>query len=146
MKTITYKFVEFIPDTLEENTLYITVEYGTAVHKCFCGCGTKVVTPLSPRDWKLIFDGETVSLYPSIGNWSLPCRSHYWIENNKVLWAEKWSKKKIKSNRKKDKLAKEKHDNSLFNTEKKETNEKRVRKNKIRFWGKKNQPKNEGKE
>jgi len=34
-----------------------------------------VVTPLSPTGWSLIFDGETVSLYPSIGNWNFPCRS-----------------------------------------------------------------------
>lgn len=109
MKTITHKFVEFIPDKLEENTLYVTIEYGTAVHRCFCGCGIKVVTPLSPTDWKLIFDGESVSLYPSIGNWSLPCKSHYWIENDRIIWSEKWTNEEIKANRKKDKKQKRKH-------------------------------------
>jgi len=106
MKTITHKFVEFIPEKLEENTLYITIEYATAVHKCFCGCGTKVVTPLSPTDWKLIFDGETVSLDPSIGNWGLKCQSHYWIRNNKVVFAEKWSKERIKYGREQDQIEK----------------------------------------
>jgi hypothetical protein len=90
MKTIQHKFVEFIPDTLEEGILYITLEYATALHKCACGCGNEVVTPLTPKDWKLIFDGKTVSLYPSIGNWRFPCRSHYWIENNQIIDANRW--------------------------------------------------------
>jgi hypothetical protein len=48
--------------------------------KCCCGCGHEVVTPFSPTDWKLTFDCVSVSLYPSIGNWSPPCRAHYFIE------------------------------------------------------------------
>ncbi len=85
--TIKHEFVEFIPDDLEDNTIYISMEYATAIHKCSCGCQNKVVTPLSPRDWKLTYDGETISLHPSIGNWCFPCRSHYWIRNSKVEWA-----------------------------------------------------------
>lgn len=103
---IKHKFVEYIPDQVEEHTLYISIEFGTAVHKCMCGCGNEVVTPLSPTDWELIFNGETVSLYPSIGNWGFTCESHYWITRNKVKFAEKWSEKKIKLNRKRDKFAK----------------------------------------
>lgn len=96
MKTILqYKFVEFIPDILEEGMLYITIEYRTAIHKCVCGCGNKVVTPISPTDWKLIFDGKSVSLTPSIGNWNFECKSHYWIINNKIKHARKWSDKEI---------------------------------------------------
>ena len=64
---LVYEFVEFIPDELKELTLYISVTYCTAVHKCCCGCGREVVTPLSPTGWHLIFDGKTVSLYPSVG-------------------------------------------------------------------------------
>lgn len=90
MKTIQHKFVEFIPDTLEEGILYITLEYATALHKCACGCGIEVVTPLSPNDWKMIFNGKAVSLYPSIGNWQFACRSHYWIENNQIIDANRW--------------------------------------------------------
>jgi hypothetical protein len=95
MKTIQHKFVQFVPDILEDGILYVTVEYRTAVHKCVCGCGNKVVTPISPSDWKLTFDGKTVTLRPSIGNWNFDCRSHYWITNNKIEWAEAWSKKEI---------------------------------------------------
>ena len=32
-------------------------------------------------------DNGTVSLRPSIGNWQLPCRSHYFIVRNRVVWA-----------------------------------------------------------
>ena len=28
-----------------------------------------------------------MSLVPSIGNWSLPCQSHYWITDNRVRFA-----------------------------------------------------------
>jgi hypothetical protein len=81
------KFVEFIPRELEANTIYISIPYATAIHNCCCGCGGRVVTPLSPTDWQLIFDGRSVSLKPSIGNWRFQCRSHYWIRNNRVIWA-----------------------------------------------------------
>ena len=99
---IKHKFVQYIPDQIEERTLYISIEFGTAVHKCMCGCGNEVVTPLSPTDWELIYNGETVSLYPSIGNWGYTCESHYWIKRNKVKFVEKWSMKEIKANRERD--------------------------------------------
>lgn len=101
MKTIQHRFVEFIPDSLEEGILYITIEYKTAVHKCACGCGNKVVTPISPNDWRLIFDGKTVTLKPSIGNWGFDCRSHYWITNNVVEPATIWTEKKVPERKKK---------------------------------------------
>ena len=103
---LTHKFVEFIPEVLEENVLYISIQYATASHKCCCGCGIEVVTPLSPTDWSLFFDGKTVSLEPSIGNWGFPCCSHYWISHNQVHWAGHWSQKKIEAGRKKDALRK----------------------------------------
>jgi hypothetical protein len=81
--------------------------YGTAVHRCACGCGEKVVTPFSPTDWKLIFDGETVSLHPSIGNWNFKCRSHYWIRENRVDWAPQWSAEEIAAGRAADQRAKD---------------------------------------
>ena len=101
-----HKFVTNIPDILEDNTIYISIVYASAIHKCCCGCGKEVVTPLSPTDWKLIYDGDTVSLYPSIGNWSFDCQSHYWIENNKVRWAPKWTKAQISSGAKTDDINK----------------------------------------
>ena len=77
-----HKFVDPIPDEISPDTLFISLEYGTCVHLCGCGCKNEVVTPLSPSDWKLTYDGETISLHPSIGNWSFDCRSHYFVKNN----------------------------------------------------------------
>jgi len=85
-----HKFVEFIPDQLEDGILYVSIVYATVLHKCACGCGNEVVTPLSPSDWQLTFNGETISLFPSIGNWSFPCRSHYWIRKNEAVWVKDW--------------------------------------------------------
>lgn len=66
------QFVEFIPDELQDATLYVSMRFATVSHLCACGCRSKVVTPLKPTDWKLTFDGKTITLYPSIGNWSFP--------------------------------------------------------------------------
>ena len=82
-----HKFVEFIPKQKEEGILYISLEYGTVVHKCACGCGLDVITPITPHDWKIIYEDDTISLHPSIGNWAYKCISHYWIKNNNVIWA-----------------------------------------------------------
>jgi Family of unknown function (DUF6527) len=100
--TLAHEFVEFIPDEIKERTLYISITYCTVIHKCCCGCGREVVTPLSLTDWRLVFDGKSVSLDPSIGSWSLPCQSHYFITNSKVLWAPKWTKKQIEKGRAKE--------------------------------------------
>src|SRR5258708_5805367 len=97
--TLAHEFVEFIPDDLKESVVYVSIPYATVAHKCSCGCGKEVVTPLSLTDWKLIFDGKTISLYPSIGNWSFPCRTHYWIRENRVQWAENWSQERIDAGR-----------------------------------------------
>jgi hypothetical protein len=78
-----------MPDVLESGMLYISVTYCTAIHLCVYGCGNKVVTPLSPTDWELTFNGKAVSLSPSIGNWSFPCQSHYFIKQNQVKYARK---------------------------------------------------------
>ena len=103
---LAHEFVEFIPDDLKERTIYVSVRFATVVHKCCCGCGKEVVTPLSPTDWKLIFDGKTISLDPSIGNWGFECQSHYWIRSNKVRWAALWSQDEIDAGRVHDRLAK----------------------------------------
>jgi hypothetical protein len=84
---LTPEFVEHIPDRPAPGIIYVSKRYATALHLCCCGCGAEVVTPLNPAKWRLKEDGGTVFLFPSIGNWSFPCRSHYWIEGNRVRWA-----------------------------------------------------------
>lgn len=111
MKTLQHKFIDLVPEPLEDGVLYISIEYCSAIHKCVCGCGNEVVTPLSPTEWQLTFDGKTVSLYPSIGNWNFKCKSHYWITNNNVKFARKWSDWEIQKGRKEDdKLRKKYYD------------------------------------
>lgn len=106
---VQHRFVEFMPAVLEPGILYISIEYCTAIHLCVCGCSNKVVTPISPTSWQLSFDGKTVSLYPSIGNWNFECQSHYWINNNKIEHASKWSRKQISDGRSRDERAKDEY-------------------------------------
>ena len=106
---LAHEFVEYIPDQLKDGILYVSIGFATVAHKCCCGCGREVVTPLSPTDWKLIFDGRSISLDPSIGNWSFDCKSHYWITGGKVRWSRQWSREEIDAGRQGDRLAKEKH-------------------------------------
>jgi hypothetical protein len=103
---LSHQFVEFIPERLEEGVLYISQRYGTAAHKCCCGCGEEVTTPLTPTDWSLRVDGNVVTLHPSIGNWSYACRSHYWIRRSKVVWAGQMSQQQIERGRAMDRAAK----------------------------------------
>ena len=93
--TLTPVFVEFMPDEIEPGKLYVSMEYATVVHACCCGCGNQVVTPLSPQRWKLMFDGKSITLDPSIGNWSFPCKSHYFIRQSRVQWSRTWTKREI---------------------------------------------------
>jgi uncharacterized protein DUF6527 len=107
IRSISHEFVNAIPDRVQEGVLYVSLEYATAVHNCCCGCGQEVVTPLSPTDWKLIFDGESVSLFPSVGNWSFACRSHYWIDRGHIQWAGEMSDAQVQQGRFRDRLAKQ---------------------------------------
>jgi len=78
-----------IPNANEllDGVLYYSEDYNTAIHRCACGCGHEVVTPLGNNGWELMLKGEMFSLHPSIGNFSFPCQSHYWIRDSEVVWA-----------------------------------------------------------
>ena len=81
------ELVEFIPEQLAPGVLYVSRRYSTAAHLCCCGCGLEVITPLNPAKWHFHQCDGSVSLSPSIGNWSFPCQSHYWIEEGLIRWA-----------------------------------------------------------
>jgi hypothetical protein len=104
-----HRFVHYIPEQLEPGVIYISMDYATAAHSCCCGCGEQVVTPFTPTDWRLTFDGETVSLWPSIGNWNFKCRSHYFVRRNRVVRAEPWDDKKVDHGRRRDEKRKQRH-------------------------------------
>jgi hypothetical protein len=88
-------FVECIPDELQEGVVYISERFRVCSHKCCCGCGEEVVTPLSPAEWKLTLEGDLVSLWPSVGNWDYACRSHYVIRRNLVIKALPMTERQI---------------------------------------------------
>lgn len=106
-RTLRHVFVDRIPSPLQPDTLYISRKFSTSAHLCCCGCGNKVVTPLKAGNWTLIVRNDKVSLDPSIGNWSLACRSHYWIRDNKVIWARDYSAAEVSANRAEDREARE---------------------------------------
>lgn len=101
---VTPQQVELAPNPLIPGVLYISEKYRVAIHLCCCGCGEKVVTPLSPAEWQLQLKGGVATLQPSIGNAS-PCRSHYWIRQNRVVRAPRMTTKEIKHVQKRDRAS-----------------------------------------
>ncbi len=108
-RQLVHEFVRHIPENIEPGILYISMEFATSAHRCCCGCGEEIITPFTPTDWRMTFDGESVSLAPSIGNWNLACRSHYVIRGGKVLEAGPWSESQIAAERLRDRMAKSSH-------------------------------------
>ncbi len=88
--------VDFFPETFSPAVLYISEEYKVAGHLCACGCGSQVITPLGPAEWCFTEVEGKPSLEPSIGNWQLPCKSHYWITAGRIEWSYGWTEKQIK--------------------------------------------------
>lgn len=109
-ETLRPVFTETFPPTMDAGVLYISIPYRTCGHLCCCGCGQEVVTPLSPAQWSLTYNGENVSLTPSIGNWSFPCRSHYWIRDGRIRWSRRYSPSEIDQNQDRDRRLLAAHD------------------------------------
>ena len=100
------RVVSRIPESLIPGLLYVCFDCNVVAHLCACGCGKKVILPIDPEFWSVTYDGETVSLRPSIGNYQFPCKSHYWIKCNQIIWVndsalpakqkqESWKKKRL---------------------------------------------------
>lgn len=104
-----HQFVESVPESMEQGVVYVSIKYRSVIHLCVCGCKNEVVTPLSPTDWRLTFDGVSISLDPSVGNWSLRCRSHYFIRQNKAIWAGDWSDERVAAGRDWDRKNKDRY-------------------------------------
>lgn len=99
--------VKYVPKEPKAGVLYVAEEYRAAVHLCACGCGSKVSTPLGPTEWSFSETQAGPTLDPSIGNWQMPCRSHYWIRDGKVVWAGAWSEAQIAAGRKREEARRE---------------------------------------
>lgn len=80
------EFVEYMPEEIREGIIYVSQKYETAIHLCACGCGRKVVTPTGDSWWSITINDGKVTLNPSIGNWQLPCKTHYFIRDNRIEW------------------------------------------------------------
>ena len=98
----------------------MSMQYAICGHLCACGCGEKVITPLSPKQWKIACNGEDVTLYPSIGNYAFACQSHYFLTNGNIIWVGVRDVEKGKR-KKKGLLAK------LFNSKKDKKNGNKTR-------------------
>jgi hypothetical protein len=105
--TIRPVYVDSFPKALEDGVLYISRQFSTACHRCCCGCGTKIVTPIRRTEYSLTDVGGRVSVYPSIGNWNHPCQSHYVIRNGQVLAAGSMRQSEINAGRASDQAEKQ---------------------------------------
>ena len=82
------EFVTLMSEKMEFGKLYVSEQYKTAIHLCPCGCGEHVVTPFHPlHGWTYFRDEmDKVTLNPSIGNFQIPCKTHYFIRENRIDW------------------------------------------------------------
>ena len=94
--------VHYMPKQLQPGVLYVSEKFGAAAHLCACGCGSKVRTPIGPTEWSLHETDGLPSLYPSVGNWQKPCRSHYWIRDGRVVWAESWTPEEVANGKRRE--------------------------------------------
>jgi hypothetical protein len=105
--------VKYMPRELAPGILYVSQEYAVAGHLCACGCGNKVITPLGPAEWSFTERAGRPSLWPSIGNWQLPCRSHYIVTDGRIHWADQWSESQVLVGRHAEEERRRKHYTSL---------------------------------
>jgi hypothetical protein len=103
LKAFDLEVVHRVPEELDSGKLYVCFDCNVVVHLCACGCGERVVLPIDPEFWSVTYNGETTSLYPSIGNFQFPCKSHYWIKNNRVIWVPEEKEKVPHSKKRKRK-------------------------------------------
>lgn len=89
---VSSEFTEFIPEAknMIQNVVYISNQYHTSSHLCLCGCGELVAMPLNTNvhpthGWDYdVDDKERLSFIPSVGNYQIPCKSHYIITKGKA--------------------------------------------------------------
>jgi hypothetical protein len=107
LQRIQHQFVEFVPEKLEPGKLYVSAWSTTPRTTCApAGAAYEVVTILGPADSSITYNGRGVSISTSIGNSNFPCKSHYWIEDNRVLWESRMTPQLTAFSRARDKAAK----------------------------------------
>ncbi|MBO5029841.1 MAG: hypothetical protein J6C59_09570 [Muribaculaceae bacterium] len=86
---LTPEYVDFIPpdEDMKEGVLYISKKFLTTSHLCACGCDNVIVLPFNHGPfWTLTESNKGVTMRPSVGSFNLPCKSHYYITDNKIEW------------------------------------------------------------
>lgn len=111
---IELQHVRYMPNELDTGVLYVSKEFSTAAHLCPCGCGSKIRTPLGQTEWDFEETEKGPSLYPSIGNWQLPCRSHYFIYRGRICWAKQWTDEEIAAGRSEEEERRSEYFESLY--------------------------------
>jgi hypothetical protein len=106
-RSLSLQHVKYLPKKLSHGVLYVSLEYAVAGHLCACGCGNKVIVPLNSASWSFSERNGLPTLWPSIGNWQLPCLSHYLITDGKVVCAEQWTDSEIIAGRKAEQARRE---------------------------------------
>lgn len=99
--------VHYMPKQLAPGVLYVSREFGTAAHLCACGCGAKIRTPLGPTEWSVEEHAAGPSLWPSVGNWQQPCKSHYVIAKGEIVWAPRWDESQVQTGRSREQRRRE---------------------------------------
>lgn len=85
-----YRLVERIPKALDEGVVYHTEEFELAGLLCACGCGHRM-TLLVPDSHKVSDERGYATVWPSIGVFDAPCKSHYFIVAGEVNWLRAFS-------------------------------------------------------
>ena len=107
MRLLEFREVRHIPemifpwfdaaDALEDGVLYVVdgdQRDQTILYNCPCGCGSVVDIPYFRADqqkelmpsWAYREKEGKATLSPSIYSSGWPCRSHYFIRHNKIVW------------------------------------------------------------
>lgn len=95
-----FKYVVYTDRSSERipnrNTIVLVNKNGLnlwAKFQCPCGCKEQIILSLSNQikpSWKVSVnnvEGKTkVTLYPSVDITGRKCQSHFFIENNKIIW------------------------------------------------------------
>jgi hypothetical protein len=71
LKQLRHQFIDEAPDQLDAGILYVSMPYRTTLNLCCCGCGNQVTLPLRPTARRLSYDGDTITMLPSVGNLEL---------------------------------------------------------------------------
>jgi hypothetical protein len=114
LNRISLQRVHHMPKELESGILYVSEKFGAAAHLCACGCGIKVRTPITPNRWSFKASSEGPSLWPSVGNWEQPCRSHYVIRDGEVIWCGQWTPEEILAGREREKAKRQAYYDTIY--------------------------------